>query len=103
MAHHQPISWDELGIQSARALDQRVRPIIIPLWFLFLAGLINYCKDTLSHSSSALNPQKYKELKQKNWVADTTKIQQILGFRARYNLSQGLRETIAWYQQNKWL
>ena len=103
VAHPQPISWDELGRQAARTLQQRVLPVIIPLWVLLGAALLYYFKDSLSHTASPLNLQKYKELKQKSWVADTSKIHRLLGFRAEYDLSRGLKETFTWYHQRHWL
>jgi len=103
VAHPQPISWDELGREAARILQRRVIPIFIPLGVLLGAALFNYFKDRFSHTPSPLNLQKYRELKQKNWVADTKKIHRLLDFRAEYDLSRGLRETLTWYQQHNWL
>lgn len=103
VAHPQPVSWDELGLKSAKALERRARRLYIPIWFLFLAAIINFIKDKFTQSTSALNPQKYKDLKQKYWVANTSKIQKLLGFQAQYDLLQGLTETITWYRHHHWL
>ena len=103
IAHPQPVSWDELGLKSAQALERRACRVYIPLWLLFLAAVINFPKDKFTQSTSALNLQKYKDLKQKYWIADTSKIQKLLGFQAQYDLPKGLSETVTWYRQHHWL
>ena len=52
---------------------------------------------------SILNRQKFEELKQDGWVADTQKAQEILGFTPQYSLPEALHETIDWYKTNQWL
>ncbi len=36
----------------------------------------------------------------KHWVSDSTKIRKSLGWKPKYDLKQGLRKTIAWFNQN---
>lgn len=50
-----------------------------------------------------LNNDKYNILATNNWKCDTEKLEQMLDFKAKYNLNKGLEECIAWYKQEKWL
>ncbi|RDC55844.1 NAD(P)-dependent oxidoreductase [Pedobacter chinensis] len=50
-----------------------------------------------------LNIDKVNELTGVNWSCDIKNIKNDLGFSPRYQLQQGLEETIKWYQLNKWL
>lgn len=50
-----------------------------------------------------LNIDKVNELTGINWSCDIQNIKKDLGFSPRYQLEQGLKETIQWYQVNKWL
>jgi len=50
-----------------------------------------------------LNLDKVNELTGMNWSCDIKNIKNDLGFSPRYQLQQGLEETIKWYQLNKWL
>jgi len=50
-----------------------------------------------------LNIDKVNELTGINWSCDIKNIKNDLGFSPRYQLQQGLEETIKWYQLNKWL
>lgn len=50
-----------------------------------------------------LNIDKINELTGLNWSCDIKNIKQDLGFVPRYQLEQGLEETIKWYRNNNWL
>jgi len=50
-----------------------------------------------------LNREKLQELTAVNWQCSIEKARKQLGFNPQYSLEQGLRETLQWYHQNKWL
>lgn len=52
---------------------------------------------------SAVNIEKLNELTALNWVCNIDKAKRELGFDPQYDLEKGLKETIQWYQKNKWL
>lgn len=86
----------ELGING-------VLHIKAPLWAL---RAISSCAEWFSHITgkpSTLNSDKYKIMKQRNWLCDTTPLTEELGFSIDYDLEHGTAETIKWYKENKWL
>lgn len=86
----------ELGIK-------RVLHIKAPVWLL---KVISVCAEWFSHISgkpSTLNRDKYKIMKQRNWLCETEPIEKELGFTIDYPLDKGVKETIDWYKQEKWL
>jgi UDP-glucose 4-epimerase len=50
-----------------------------------------------------LNREKLHELTAVNWQCSIEKAKSQLGFCPQYSLEQGLKETLQWYHQNKWL
>ena len=54
-------------------------------------------------TTPTLNMDKYYILTAKNWKCDITPLQKDLGFKAKYNLEQGLKESIEWYKKEGWL
>jgi len=50
-----------------------------------------------------LNREKLNELTAANWICDIEKARNELGFNPTYNLEAGVRESLEWYQRNKWL
>lgn len=74
-----------------------------PVWLLWV---ISACAEWLSHLSgkpSTLNGDKYKIMKQRNWLCDTSPIEKELGFSIDYPLDRGVKEMIEWYKREKWL
>jgi UDP-glucose 4-epimerase len=51
----------------------------------------------------ALNKEKINELAAANWVCNIDKAKRELGFNPLYNLEEGLKESVDWYKQYKWL
>lgn len=88
--------WEELG-----------RPWLIrikaPVWVLRIVTFVGEYWGRLTHNVTALNNDKYNILRQRNWRCDITPACQQLGFEPQYDLERGVKETIKWYKDNKWL
>ena len=50
-----------------------------------------------------LQEDKYNILRQRNWRCDIQPAISELGYKPEYNLQRGVKETIKWYKDNKWL
>lgn len=77
--------------------------ITAPIWLL---RIITYFGDLISHLTgkvSALNNDKYHILKQRNWRCNIHPAREELGYSPNYNLEKGVKETINWYKEQKWL
>ena len=60
----------------------------------------------LAHATgkiSALNNDKYNILRQRNWRCNVEPTMDELGYHVQYDLRRGVKETIRWYKENKWL
>lgn len=80
-----------------------VIPVILPLFVVKTVSLLAEKWAKLSGKASTLNSDKYKIMKQRNWICDISLLQKELGFKPRYDLSKGLAESIQWYKQQNWL
>lgn len=74
-----------------------------PLWVLKVVSVVAEAWAKLWHTTSTLNTDKYKIMKQRNWRCDITPAQQELGYKPQYQLERGVHETIAWYKEEGWL
>lgn len=86
----------EMGIE-------RVLHIKAPVWVLKVACLCAGWFSRITGKPGTLNSDKYKIMKQRNWLCDTAPIEQELGFSIDYPLEEGVKETVKWYKQEKWL
>ncbi len=82
-------------------------PLVIriscPLWLL---RVVTFCGEWWARCTgrvTALNNDKYNILKQRNWHCDIRLLVEELGFQPDYLLERGVKETVAWYKQEKWI
>ena len=80
-----------------------VIPITCPLWVVKQVCAIAEWIGKVTLKASTLNRDKYKILKQRNWLCDTSDAQRDFNFKPKYSLREGIREAIAWYREAGWL
>lgn len=74
-----------------------------PLWLLRIITACGECIGKLTGKPIALNNDKYRIMRQRNWRCDITPARTELGYKPHYQLDRGVSETIKWYKDNKWL
>ena len=77
--------------------------ITAPVWVLRIITFVGEYVGRMTGKVTALNNDKYNILKQRNWRCDIQPAIDELGYQPTYNLEQGVKETIQWYKDNKWL
>ena len=88
----------------ARSLPKRfVIPIRVPLFVLKAVSYIAEFMAGIVGKSSTLHKDKYRIMKQRNWICDTSMAREELGFVPDYTLDRGVAETVAWYKKEHWL
>ena len=100
------------GIYESRAFSDLIQrelgnPWVLriksPLWVLKLISYIAGWGASLMGKTCTLNKDKYQIMKQRNWQCDITPLKEELEWEPQYDLERGVKETIAWYKQEKWL
>ena len=74
-----------------------------PIWLL---RVVTFCGDywgRLTGKVTALNNDKYHIMRQRNWRCDIQSACDELGYQPQVNLEEGVRRSVAWYKENKWL
>ena len=80
-----------------------VIPVTCPLWLVKIVCGISEWIGKVTLKASTLNRDKFKILKQRNWMCDTTDARRDFNFQPKYSLREGVREAIAWYREAGWL
>lgn len=75
----------------------------VPLWILKAVSVLAESISRITKKPSTLNRDKYIIMKQRNWECDITPLVNDLGFTPKYNLKDGLEESVSWYKENGWL
>lgn len=100
------------NVYSSRAFSDLIRRelgnpwllrIKAPLWLLRVITAAGEGVGRLTGRLTALNNDKYKIMRQRNWRCDIRPAVAELGFSPRYGLAEGVREAVEWYKENKWI
>jgi nucleoside-diphosphate-sugar epimerase len=77
--------------------------IKVPLFLLKIVSAVAEDLSGLTKRPSTLNRDKFEIMKQRDWSCDTKPLEEELGFKANYNLEQGIKESVGWYKDNHWI
>ena len=77
--------------------------ITAPTWVLRIVTFFGEYVGRMTGKVTALNNDKYNILKQRNWRCDIEPARRELGFEPKVKLEEGVKRTIKWYKDNKWL
>ncbi len=100
IADERATAWSDLGRTAASLLGKKARRLAVARPLMFTAALLSEGAGRLTGRMTALTLNKYREMKEGPWSADTRKAKALLGFECRYSLDQGLRETLSWYKEH---
>lgn len=81
-----------------KAIKVRI-PLLLVKGLAFLTEKVSGMWD----SYPIFNLNKVNELKAKSWNCDVSNLWEDLGFKAEYDLTKGIPETVDWYREHKWL
>lgn len=104
ISENQGYTQKEFRTMVCQALNKKfVIPIVCPMWIVKIVCSILTRWGKFRMKPMTLNNDKYKILKQRNWLCDTTPAQQDFGFNPQYPLERGVKESIEWYKEAGWL
>ncbi len=99
IADNKPYSTKEIVSAIAEALDKKPLNLKIPMNIAKLLIDIFQKFD----KKSIINNDKLKELAQSCWVCSSAKAEQMLGYKTKTNLKEGMEWTAKWYKEKQWL
>lgn len=103
IADPQPFTWDRFGKIAGEILNKKSIKIKIPLPLAYITALLSELVGRIKKKPHIMNLQKFKEMRQEAWVADTRQAQEVLSFQPSYTLRAALEETLDWYRKKGWL
>ncbi len=103
VAGQRPVSWEEAGEAIAAALGVRAVEVPIPAAAALAVAAGAEAWARLRGRTALLSRDKVREMRERYWVCDTSKIQRALGFRPGVEVREGFRRTAEWYRQAGWL
>ncbi|MBR1502713.1 MAG: NAD(P)-dependent oxidoreductase [Prevotella sp.] len=77
--------------------------VTAPVWVLRVITFFGEYIGRMTGKVTALNNDKYNILRQRNWRCDIEPARRELGFEPKVQLKEGVKTTIKWYIDHKWL
>lgn len=84
-----------------RNLNKKAFRFHLPAFLI--RGVLALTEQINKSKPAPVSREKLNELLAENWSCDIEKAKNQLGFSPIYDLDSGLKETIAWYKEHKWL
>lgn len=88
---------------TKKVLQKKTVPILIPGILIKWLAIILERIAFMMNKTPFINRDKYKEITQKNWSCDSRETMADFDFSPEYDLQRGVKETIEWYKENRWL
>lgn len=84
-------------------LQKKTVKLILPKTLVWSMAFMLEKISRISGKTPTLNTEKLKEISRKHYLCDSDPVFRDFGFKPDYDLTHGLRETIAWCKKEKWL
>lgn len=97
--------YDEktFGYTIKRHLEKKTISLSIPTSLIrSIAATLEFVYG-IAGKTPTLNLEKINELESINWQCDVKPLQDDLNFKAKYDLHSGVKDTIDWLKQEKWI
>lgn len=98
-----PYPWSEIAKTTLKVMNKRGFKIPVPVGLMKGVALISEGISSFSKKPALVNNQKIIEMEQDFWTCSPERAKKDLGFEAQISLEDGIRETIAWYKEHRWL
>ncbi|TDQ11649.1 NAD-dependent epimerase/dehydratase family protein [Pedobacter metabolipauper] len=92
-----------LAYRIKQALNKKTLKFNLPISLVGALASVMDLLYTKSKSTPTLNKEKMAELTAINWDCTIDHARKDLGFEPKYNLEQGIIETVRWSKKNHWL
>ncbi len=95
--------YGDMAAAAAAALGRTVWSLPIPRTAMEIAGWANDLRQSLGGPTQILTGAKVREMFHADWTVHDRRLAATIGFRARYDLRAGFRDTVLWYRRHEWL
>ena len=103
IADGEKYSLDSFADVVSSALKVKLRKIHIPLWAAWFYAAAADGWGFARRRPAWFSRNKGAGARQRNWVCDINKAKKKLGFKPRFRLEAGVKVTLRWYKDKRWL
>jgi nucleoside-diphosphate-sugar epimerase len=95
--------WKTIGDITREVMKSRVLRLRIPEFIVYVIAAFAELLALFSNKAALINFEKAKDMVQDYWTCDSSKASRDFGFQEKISLPEGIRSTVEWYRQHKWM
>lgn len=103
IASEEIYNWEQISKAISKAFGRKALTLRVPHFLVYTIAAIAQFFSLFSSKAATFNLEKARDFVQKNWTCDVSKAREELGFRQSISLEEGMKRTIDWYREMKWL
>ncbi len=96
-------SWGEIGDTTKKVMGKKVLRVRVPEPGVYVIAAFAEFFSKFSPKPALINFEKARDMVQDYWTCSAAKAKRDFGFEQQIELEEGIRETVEWYRQMKWL
>lgn len=95
--------WVQIGKAISKAMGKKALTVRVPHLIVYVVAFFAEFFSLFSSKAATFNIEKAKDFVQQYWICDVSKAVSELGFRQKILLDEGMKNTVEWYREMKWL
>lgn len=96
-------TWDDVGEVCNKVFNKKPIKVKVPHFIVYFIAAIAQFFAMFSSKPATLNIEKARDITRKAWICDTSKAKRDFGFKQNLSLEDGIKRTVNWYKEMKWL
>jgi nucleoside-diphosphate-sugar epimerase len=96
-------TWEQVADICEKVFNKKPMRIKIPHTIVYTVALIAQLLSMFRKKAATLNIEKARDITQKAWICDTSKAINDLGYHQKISIEDGIKRTVDWYKQVKWI
>jgi dihydroflavonol-4-reductase len=103
LASEEIYDWPGIGEAISKAFGKKAFTIRLPHSVVYTVAVFAQFFSMFSKNAATFNIEKARDWVQKDWTCDVSKAINDLGYRQKVSLDEGIKRSIDWYKEMKWL
>jgi len=96
-------TWQQINSITSKILNKKPIIIKVPHFLVYTIAAIAQFFAMFSSKPATLNIEKAKDITQQYWICDYKKAQKDFGYVQQISIEDGIKRTLDWYKQMKWI
>ncbi len=103
LASEEIYTWPQIGEAIAKAMGKKAFTLRLPHVLVYTVAVFAQFFAMFSSKAATFNLEKARDFVQSNWTCDVSKAKKDFGYTQKVPLEEGIKRTIDWYKEMKWL